>query len=1045
MARREFQFVEGTSSKFWAIDLAGTDVVVAFGRIGTAGQTQRKEFASADAAKKQYDKLIAEKVGKGYKEVGGDGTMTGTSTAAAAATGAPATTPAVAKPKAAKQAKPVPEAAAAIDADITPPTPAAAPPAAKIEPNQPRSIDLAPEDWTVATFRPRPPLPRPPAEPFDLERCCEKVRKVGVHTYGWHWTWSDAQIPVSMTGPEAHFWLTAMAECGREMNPRQLAEVLARREYTDLSPDDALKLLGTRKTGVTAEVFLPLAQVLSLDQLIDVMEPPANQKRTWQRSEMHWCAEPEVIFGFGRYVLPYLNEADRERLRARLRAAVTPANWPTNHYDRPAPAFFVAAAVGLADTLLAVVQSWKDDQFRAEGWDTTHYHQPQLVLFGLGAPQLIEAEFRRLKVPLNREEYIRGFLATTEYAALDVVRDSILAITNKEECEKLTREFARVHAPEAAPHMLELKRSSKAPKLAREWLEQNLSHAIAGLIPVAAGRGTLADAAVEFLRDVKRSGQADAIVAAGGTELPERVRKDVIEFVDKVYAPFDASNTPEWLKSAAADAPKPKLPGWLPAHAIPPVVVGDRRLSDAQAIALVGALQKSSFAEPHPLIKAVREHADGVSRDAFAWKLFEGWVAEGAPSKEKWAMGAIGHVGDDGCVLKLTPLIRAWPGESQHQRAVFGLECLKAIGSDTALMALNGVAQKLKFKGLKTKAMEFMDAIASARNMTRAQLEDRIVPDCDLDERGTRVFDFGPRQFRLVLGQDFKPMIKDDAGKVKSDLPSPNSKDDAVKAGAAVDAWKVMKKQIKEVVKVQADRLEQAMVTGRRWAPEEFQTLLVRHPLMVNLVRLLVWAGYDDSGKVIATFRVTEDQTLADENDDAFNLPAAVKHVGIIHPAHLSPESMAAWGQVLGDYELIPPFPQLGRRVYQLEPGEGDEKEFKRFEKAKVPGITLVGILERLGWVRGIPQDGGVFHEHSKPFYGADVTCIVQYEPGVPVGYMTEADEQSGVTAMFIPGIYNPKMYPDHNKRLKLKDIDPVVMSEVIKDLAVIAAKAEEQ
>jgi predicted DNA-binding WGR domain protein len=69
--RREFQLVEGSSKKFWAIQLAGKAFEVTFGRIGTAGQTQRKEFASAGEALKANDKLIAEKVAKGYAEVGG--------------------------------------------------------------------------------------------------------------------------------------------------------------------------------------------------------------------------------------------------------------------------------------------------------------------------------------------------------------------------------------------------------------------------------------------------------------------------------------------------------------------------------------------------------------------------------------------------------------------------------------------------------------------------------------------------------------------------------------------------------------------------------------------------------------------------------------------------------------------------------------------------------------------------------------------------------------------------------------------------------------
>src|SRR5262249_51629969 len=161
--------------------------------------------------------------------------------------------------------------------------------------------------------------------------------------------------------------------------------------------------------------------------------------------------------------------------------------------------------------------------------------------------------------------------------------------------------------------------------------------------------------------------------------------------------------------------------------------------------------------------------------------------------------------------------LRAWPGESQHQRAVTGLEILRSIGSDTALMQLNGIAQRLKFKGLQNRARELMQAIAEDRGLTRDQLEDRIVPDLDLDERGGRTFASGPRQFQLGRGADRKPLVRGEDGKPRDDLPKPGAKDDAAKAEAAVADWKLLKKQLREALKVQAFRLEQAMVTGRRW------------------------------------------------------------------------------------------------------------------------------------------------------------------------------------------------------------------------------------
>jgi len=67
--KRRFEFVEGSSAKFWEISTAGADVTVTFGRLGTSGQTQTKTLPDAEAAAKHANKLIGEKTKKGYQEV----------------------------------------------------------------------------------------------------------------------------------------------------------------------------------------------------------------------------------------------------------------------------------------------------------------------------------------------------------------------------------------------------------------------------------------------------------------------------------------------------------------------------------------------------------------------------------------------------------------------------------------------------------------------------------------------------------------------------------------------------------------------------------------------------------------------------------------------------------------------------------------------------------------------------------------------------------------------------------------------------------------
>lgn len=69
---RRFEFVEGTSAKFWEASVEGSVFTVVYGRLGTAGQRKDKSFPSEDAAQKEYDKKVAEKLREGYHEVSAD-------------------------------------------------------------------------------------------------------------------------------------------------------------------------------------------------------------------------------------------------------------------------------------------------------------------------------------------------------------------------------------------------------------------------------------------------------------------------------------------------------------------------------------------------------------------------------------------------------------------------------------------------------------------------------------------------------------------------------------------------------------------------------------------------------------------------------------------------------------------------------------------------------------------------------------------------------------------------------------------------------------
>ena len=69
---RRFEFVDDKSSKFWQITLDGTSFRVQYGKTGSIGQSQEKSWPTEEQARSEHDRLVKEKTGKGYVEVGAD-------------------------------------------------------------------------------------------------------------------------------------------------------------------------------------------------------------------------------------------------------------------------------------------------------------------------------------------------------------------------------------------------------------------------------------------------------------------------------------------------------------------------------------------------------------------------------------------------------------------------------------------------------------------------------------------------------------------------------------------------------------------------------------------------------------------------------------------------------------------------------------------------------------------------------------------------------------------------------------------------------------
>ena len=68
-AARRYYFDDGSSRKFWSISQQGAKQTIEYGRLGSAGRPLEKKFSTERAAVDDTNKLIAEKVEKGYRLV----------------------------------------------------------------------------------------------------------------------------------------------------------------------------------------------------------------------------------------------------------------------------------------------------------------------------------------------------------------------------------------------------------------------------------------------------------------------------------------------------------------------------------------------------------------------------------------------------------------------------------------------------------------------------------------------------------------------------------------------------------------------------------------------------------------------------------------------------------------------------------------------------------------------------------------------------------------------------------------------------------------
>ena len=567
---------------------------------------------------------------------------------------------------------------------------------------------------------------------------------------------------------------------------------------------------------------------------------------------------------------------------------------------------------------------------------------------------------------------------------------------------------------------------------------------------------TNADARLAAVQALRRIGgdQARALLTARlDGEKSLKVKQAILDVVGvaAVVASSEAdAASPVEALSAEAEATlkrvaKPALP-WFDAAQMPGL-----RWKDGGPVPQVVVnylLYLQSRVKQSALDTRLQQALPLIDRSAsgdLALALFNGWMGQGAASTEAWCLPFVCALADERLVYPLRQSIDGWAKGTRGAIAAKAVAAMALIESDLALAEINDLAERVKHSQVKTAAQKALTDAANHRSITLDELADLIVPNLGLDEQGQRVFDYGPRQFTVRLQLDQTIQITDNAGKSLTTLPKPGARDDESKAKAALAAWSLLKKHVPQVMKMQAQRLENTLISQRAWSVARWQALFLKHPVLRSFAITLVWGvvAAEPSGFQLV-FRPLEDGSLTDAEDNAIELPAEGQ-IRMVHPVELDESVRSAWLQHLTDYEVTPPFPQLNRPVVRVNPEEREARWWETYKGYVMNGGALKGRFQKAGWERGSVQDGGAYYTLWKAFPAAGIQAVLE-TTGLGVGY--EQEFSTAIKRLAFAqadtikrGSYIYDELREQDTRIiKLSDVPPIIFSEIAADVQTFAA-----
>lgn len=411
-------------------------------------------------------------------------------------------------------------------------------------------------------------------------------------------------------------------------------------------------------------------------------------------------------------------------------------------------------------------------------------------------------------------------------------------------------------------------------------------------------------------------------------------------------------------------------------------------------------------------------------RARFAELMLNAWLEKDGDRKLRWTLKFATAFGDDRLIEPLAKAIKDWQ-KGASAKAVVALSVMASMDTASALSQVETyTSNKGNTWAMQNTATFELRQAAKRRGVSLKEMYDLLIPDFGMGPEGL-ILDVGPYAYTVKLANDLNLIVThSETGKNTKSLPKAKADEDTEKREACEGKFKILKKNIKNVAKQQAVRMDDALVSSKRWQPDSWRSLFVDHPVLSVMAQGLIWIALDASDGNMGSFRISEDKSLITADDEIFDLDAF--SILLWHPVDAKEGEQEQWHQHMEDYEIKPFIEQASKAVFRLSEEELEGKELSQFSSKEFMWGDFKRRMTQWGFDVS-DQDGSHIFGYDKRYPSARIQVNIDCEDARITSTFDES-MKIGTVSFSIGGKH----------QVQLKRVPSRILSSIISDLSLI-------